>query len=95
MASNEKTLKEILSNFVQSKPIKNKYNLVHIKEVWRTQLGPSIQHYTTDLTFSRDVLTVRLTSAPLRQELLYNKPKLIKLLNDALGEQVIKDVKIF
>ena len=95
MSSNEKTLKEILSHFVESKPIKNKYTLVHIKEVWRAQLGPSIEHYTTDLTFSRGILKARLTSAPLRQELLYNKPKLMALLNEALGEEIIKDVKIF
>ena len=95
MSSNEKTLGEILKHFVQSKPIKSKYTLVQIKEVWLNQLGPSIQHYTKDLTFNRGILTVRLSSAPLRQELLYNKPKLLALLNEALGGSVIKDVKIY
>ncbi len=95
MPSNERTLKEILSQFVKSRPIKSKYALVKIKDVWREQLGSSIQQYTTDIRFRNGILTVQLSSAPLRQELIYGKVKLIELLNEAMGEEIIKDVKIY
>jgi hypothetical protein len=38
------------------------------------------------------VLFIRLNSAPLSQELLLAKTKLIQLLNTEIGEQVINDV---
>lgn len=95
MSRNEKTLKEILEQFARTKPIKNNLTEVRIKEAWKTQLGPSIQNYTSDMKFRNGILTVNLTSAPLRQELLYGQAKLIGLLNETLGEELIKEVKIY
>ncbi|MFT6782922.1 MAG: hypothetical protein ACJA1A_002860, partial [Saprospiraceae bacterium] len=42
--------------------------------------------------FSGGILTVYLTSAPLRSELSMSKPKVIEILNAACQERLIKEV---
>jgi hypothetical protein len=41
-----------------------------------------------------DKLVITTTVAPLRQELNYSKDRIIKLVNDMLGENVVKEVVI-
>ena len=93
--NNESTLKEILGQIVNSKSIKDRYELVHIRKIWAQTLGKTIETYTSDIRFYRGVLTVVISSSPLRQELNFGRDKLLKLLNEALGEDLIKDIKIF
>ncbi len=94
MSSNESSLKDLLSQFVNSKPIHDKYQQVQLKNVWKETLGATINHYTTDVRLYKGILTIVVSSAPLRQELLYSKVKIIDLLNQALGDKVVKDVRI-
>ncbi len=95
MKSNEQTIKEILGSFVKSKPIKDKYIMTRLKELWKSCLGKTIDGYTTDLRFHQGTLTVVVTSAPLRQELLFGQDKLKQLLNEALGEDLVKEIRVF
>ena len=95
MQNNEKTLKEILAQFVNSRPIKQRYTQVSIEEVWGKTLGPTISQYTREIRFRNGMLTVRIDSAPLRQELTYGREKVRNLLNEALGQEVVKGVRIY
>ena len=92
---NERTLKDVLHQFVKTKPIRDKYELLNIKEVWKKCLGKTIDQYTSDIRYFSGTLTVVITSAPLRQELNFGKDKLKKLLNEELGKDVIHEIKIF
>ena len=92
---NEKSLKDVLQQFVKTKPIRDKYELLNIKEVWKKCLGNTIDQYTSDIRFFSGTLTVVIRSAPLKQELNFGKEKLRKLLNDELGKEIILEIKIF
>nr|MBP8213259.1 DUF721 domain-containing protein [Saprospiraceae bacterium] len=48
--------------------------------------------YTKGMTLRKGVLSIQVTSAPLRQELLLNKIKIIDMLNEFLGENLIEDI---
>lgn len=84
-----------MDQIVRSKPIHDKYQQVHLKNIWKSTLGKTIDQYTSDIRLYKGVLTVVVTSAPLRQELLYSKEKLRLLLNQALDGEIIKELKIF
>ena len=92
---NEQTLKQVLDLFLGSQKIKDKYLLVRIQEAWRQHLGPTINSYTSEVSFRKGILTVHISSAPLRQELLFGKDKLIALINEALQDEVIKVIRIY
>ncbi len=95
MQNNEQTLKDILKGFVKTRPIRDKYVLTKIKKIWQANLGSTITSYTSDIRFNKGTLTIVVTSSPLRQELQFGKEKLMNLLNDSLGEPLIKQILIF
>lgn len=95
MSKNEQTLKEVLLQLVSSPQIKDKYLLLSIKDAWAKCFGPTIQQYTTDLRFRNGILTVLISSAPLRHELTLSKGKIIKIMNETLEADHIKQVHIY
>ncbi|MDH3652352.1 MAG: DUF721 domain-containing protein [Saprospiraceae bacterium] len=95
MSSNEKTLKDILGKFVNSKPIHDKFQQVQLRKIWRETLGSTINQYTTDIRLNKGILTVVISSSPLRQELIYEKEKLLQLLNRAMGCDIVQELRVF
>lgn len=90
---NDRNIKEVLQEFVNGhKRIERGVTNVHLREIWDEKLGPVIAGYTTDIKFYQGKLTVKLTSAPLRQELSMGRDKLIDLLNSAIGQDKIQEI---
>lgn len=59
---------------------------------WEKAVGPMIARHTTDIYISNKKLVVTIDSAPLRQELLYERKKIIKDLNAMVGSQVAEEL---
>jgi len=59
---------------------------------WEKAVGPMIARHTTDIYVSNKKLVVTVDSAPLRQELLYQRSKIIKDLNAMVGSQVADEL---
>jgi hypothetical protein len=53
-------------------------------------MGQEANHYTTAIKLERNTLYVQLSSSVLREELSYGKEKIIAMLNEAMGKEVIK-----
>lgn len=60
---------------------------------WIDVVGPGINRYTTRRYVDHGVLHVYLTSAPLKNELSFNRDRLISAINRAVGAEVITDVQ--
>ncbi|MDE5989054.1 MAG: DUF721 domain-containing protein [Duncaniella sp.] len=60
---------------------------------WIDVVGPAINRYTTRRYVSSGVLHVYLTSAPLKNELSFNRDRLISAINRVVGAEVISDVQ--
>ena len=95
MSGNEHTLGEILGQFLQGKQIRDKYQQVQLKHLWRETLGATIDQHTTDLRLHKGILTIVVNSSPLRQELLFGIDTIKERLNQALGKPEIKEIKVF
>jgi hypothetical protein len=54
----------------------------------------TIARYTEKINIHGHTLYISTTVAPLKQELNYQKEKIIQRVNEALGERVIKEVVI-
>ena len=55
-------------------------------------MGKTISSRTTKLFFKQKVLYVELSSAPLKQELILAKVKILALLNEKVTEGTITDI---
>lgn len=90
---NDRNIKEVLGDVIgNNKKLKKGYALLRIKEAWDQEMGTMICSYTQKLYFKEGVLTVYLTSAPLRNELSMSKDKVISILNKSCKEELINTI---
>ena len=85
-------LKEAIDEMLKAYKINGKINETKVLESWEKLMGRSIAARTTDLKFRYKKLYITLNSAPLKQELVMSKSKLIELLNKDFAEKVVEDV---
>ena len=65
-----------------------------VVEQWADILGPMIARYSQDIVVKDGMLRVRITNAALRQELFEQRFRLIQKLNEAVGGEAIKDIRL-
>ena len=83
-----------LKNFINKSNIKNGIRSVQIEEVWQQIMGNTIAKYTDNIQIINSTLFVTTSVGPLKNELLYQKEKIMERVNEALGEKVILNVVI-
>lgn len=90
--SNESSIGDVLKEIIQSNKLQPGINQVAVSDAWKNLMGNGVNNYTRKVTLKGSTLYVELTSAVLRQELSYGKAKIIKMINDELQGDVVKDV---
>lgn len=83
-------LSDALKDFVSHNKLQTGLDKVNARDVWNQQMGPAIEKYTTSLKLEGSTLYVQLSSSVLREELSYGKEKIIKIMNENLGKELIK-----
>ncbi|HMI59528.1 MAG TPA: DUF721 domain-containing protein [Puia sp.] len=90
----EYSLGDALKKFLNQSQMKGSIQALQIEEVWEQIMGKTVARYTDKIQIHGHTLYVNTTIAPLRQELMYQKDKIVQRVNEALGEKVIKEVVI-
>ena len=85
---------DALRNFLNKSRLKSGIRAVQIEEVWEQLMGKTIARYTDKIQIINQTLFIRTNVGPLKQELLYQKSSIIQRVNEALGENLIKEVVI-
>lgn len=92
--NNQQTLSEVLQEIVAAYRLKPQMNQAKLSANWEGLMGKTIARHTSNLYFKDGVLQLSITSAPLRNELFFSREQIKKRLNEALGEEFIKEVVI-
>ena len=66
---------------------------LRIKDAWKNVMGKNVNTYTTNIILNEEIIFVKLSSAALKNELVYRSDTIIKLLNKELGQKKIKEIK--
>ncbi|HEY5370331.1 MAG TPA: DUF721 domain-containing protein [Hanamia sp.] len=90
----EVTIGEALKEFLKKSRLKSGVQALQIKDVWEEIMGHTIARYTDKIEIINSTLFIHTSVAPLKNELLYQKAKIIERVNESLGENVIKDVVV-
>jgi hypothetical protein len=85
-------IEDILKEFVETNHLQEGLDKVHVREAWQNLMGNGVNNYTTAIELKRDTLYVRLSSSVLREELSYGKEKIVSMLNESLGKELIKKI---
>jgi len=84
------SISEALKDFVQTNKLQKGLDKVNVEDAWKRLMGNGVNNYTTAVKLDRDTLYVQLSSSALREELSYGKSKIIAMLNEELGKEIVK-----
>ncbi|MEO6330693.1 MAG: DUF721 domain-containing protein [Ginsengibacter sp.] len=90
----EITIGDALKEFLKKSKLKGGIQALQIEDAWGKIMGKTIARYTDKLEIVNQTLFISSAVAPLKNELLYQKEKIIERVNEELGEDVIKQVVI-
>ncbi|MDQ3047457.1 MAG: DUF721 domain-containing protein [Bacteroidota bacterium] len=90
--NNEHTLKEVIEQMMKAYKLDDKLAERKLIGSWESVMGAMIANHTKDLYIKHKQLFVTLDSSALRNELSLAKSKIVKMLNEAAGGEVITDV---
>lgn len=64
-------------------------------DAWDTLMGSSIARFTGEKFIKNQTLFVKILNPALRQDLTMMRSRIVKRINEAVGSQVIVDVRIY
>lgn len=89
---NEQKLGDAIKEMLKLYRLDEKIDEHLLVRSWEKAVGPMIARHTTDIYVSNKKLVVTIDSAPLRQELLYARSKILKDLNAMVGSNVAEEL---
>lgn len=90
----ETSIGDAIKEFLKKSRLRTGIQALQIEEIWETLMGKTIARYTDKIQIINHTLFIHTNVGPLKQELMYQKEKIIERVNEALGEKVIKEVVI-
>ncbi len=81
---------EALQEFIKANKLEKGMDRVNVKEAWVSLMGNGVNNYTTAVELRNNTLFVSLSSSVLREELSHGKSRIIVMLNEELGKELVK-----
>ncbi|MFC4269450.1 DUF721 domain-containing protein [Polaribacter marinivivus] len=88
------SIQDLMKSFIKENNLSKGMQKLKVEEAWNALMGKGVVNYTTSVRLQNKTLVVQLSSSVLREELSYGKEKIIKMLNEELGEQVISKLML-
>ena len=88
------SIKDLMKDVIQENNLSKGMLKIKVEDTWKEIMGKGVSTYTNSVTLSGKTLVVRLNSSTLREELSYGKDKIIKMMNEGLGGNLISKIKL-
>ena len=85
-------LSEALNDFIKKNKLQHGIDKVNAREAWVKLMGNGVNNYTTAIELRNETLYVSLSSSVLREELSHGKSKILDMLNEELGKNLVKKI---
>lgn len=83
------SMKDLMQSFIKENNLTKGMQKLQIEEVWEKLMGSGVVSYTEGVQLQNKTLVVKLTSSVLREELSYGKEKIIKMINQEMGKELV------
>ena len=87
-----KSIAEIIGDFMQQEDIEGAVLEHKALQLWSNVVGPGVNRMTTERYVDDGVITVKISSAALRNDLMLSRSSIIEQLNNLVGKPVIKEI---
>ena len=85
---------DAMKDFMKKSRLGSGVKALQVNDVWEAIMGKTIAKYTDRLEIVNQTLFIHTNVGPLRQELMYQKEKIIQRVNEAMGDRVVTAVVI-
>jgi len=89
-----KAVKSVFNDLIKIYGVDHKFNELKVKEIWRKNMGDAIDNKTTRIQLFNGTLTIHLDSGVLKQEFSFAKEKIKTMINQEMGNTIVKKVEI-
>ncbi len=83
------SVKDLMQSFIKENNLSKGMQKMKIEESWEKLMGQGVASYTESVQLQNKTLIIKLSSSVLREELSYGKEKIVKMLNEEMGEKVV------
>ena len=83
------SIEDLMKSFIKENNLSKGMQKVKAEETWNKMMGPGVATHTSSVKLQNKTLIIQLTSSVLREELSYGKEKIIKMMNEEIGEDAI------
>ncbi|MEZ4838071.1 DUF721 domain-containing protein [Flavobacterium sp.] len=90
--NNDSPISEVLKAFIKDNNLQSGMDKIDVEKAWKEIMGKGVNTYTKEVFLKEETLYVSLSSSTLREELSHGKQKIIKMLNDELRKDVVKEL---
>ncbi|MFZ9695308.1 MAG: DUF721 domain-containing protein [Chitinophagaceae bacterium] len=88
------SMSEALQQFLKESRLKGDVQALQIYDAWESIMGKTVARYTDQIRLIDGKLIITTSVAPLRNELLFQKEKIINKVNELMGAKVVKELLI-
>lgn len=88
------SVKDLMGAFIKENNLSKGMQKMEIEEAWAKLMGQGVVSYTNKVQLQNKTLVVSLSSSVLREELSYGKEKMVKMLNEELGVELISKIML-
>jgi hypothetical protein len=85
---------DAIKKFLDQSRLKGDIQAMQIEDAWEKIMGKTVARYTDKLHVINDTLYITTHVAPLKQELIFQKEKIIQRVNEALGQRNINKIVV-
>lgn len=86
------SIEELMKNVIKENKLSKGMNLISVKDAWAKLMGNGVVSYTQNIELNGKTLIVNLKSSVLREELSHGKSKIMKMMNEELGSDLITKI---
>ncbi len=89
------TMADAIEHWMKVNHLEDKFAESNITLSWPEIAGPLIAKHTRRIRIENKILKIEVDNAPLREQLSLSKSRIIKLVNDKAGRQLVLECLIF
>jgi predicted nucleic acid-binding Zn ribbon protein len=89
---NEQNIKQVIEQLLKAYKLDDRLAERRLINAWDEVMGKMISNHTKDIYIKHKQLHIVLDSSALRNELAMAKTKILKMMNEAAGQEVITEV---
>lgn len=86
------SIEDLMKDVIKENKLTKGMDLISVKDAWAKLMGNGVVSYTQNIELNGKTLIVSLKSSVLREELSHGKSKIIKMMNEELGSNLISKV---